>query len=45
MTPELVSLTSPNDEHVILRDKYLYGVKARGAAGYGPFWLAAKCTA
>ena len=45
MAPELVSLTSPNDEHVILRDKYLYGVKARGAAGYGPFWLAAKCTA
>ncbi len=45
MAPEMVSLTSPNDEHVVLRDKYLYGVKARGAAGYGPFWLAAKCTA
>ena len=45
MAPEMVALTSPNDEHVILRDKYLYGVKARGAAGYGPFWLAAKCTA
>ena len=45
MAPEMVALTSPSDEHVILRDKYLYGVKARGAAGYGPFWLAAKCTA
>lgn len=26
-------------------DEFLYGVRARGAAGYGPFWLAAKCTA
>lgn len=43
--PELVSLTSPTDEYVMLRNKFLYGVKARGAAGYGPFWLAAKCTA
>lgn len=42
--PELVSLTSPSDEHVMMRNKFLYGVKARGAAGYGPFWLAAKCT-
>lgn len=43
--PEMVSLTSPTDEHVLMHNKFLYGVKARGAAGYGPFWLAAKCTA
>lgn len=43
--PEMVSLTSPTDEYVMLRNKFLYGVKARGAAGYGPFWLAAKCSA
>lgn len=43
--PEMVSLTAPSDEYVMLRNKFLYGVKARGAAGYGPFWLAAKCTA
>lgn len=26
-------------------DEFLFGVRARGAAAYGPFWLAAKCTA
>lgn len=43
--PEMVALTNPSDEHVMMRNKFIYGVKARGAAGYGPFWLAAKCSA
>lgn len=43
--PEMVALTNPSDEHVMMRNKFVYGVKARGAAGYGPFWLAAKCKA
>jgi phage major head subunit gpT-like protein len=38
-------LTNPNDEHVMMRNKFIYGVKARGAGGFGPFWLAAKCSA
>lgn len=43
--PQMVSLTSPSDAHVVMHDKFLYGVKARGAAGFGPFWLSAKCSA
>jgi len=43
--PEMVMLTNPNDEHVMMRNKFIYGVKARGAGGFGPFWLAAKCSA
>ena len=41
----MVSLTSPSVAHVVMHDKFLYGVKARGAAGFGPFWLSAKCSA
>ena len=32
-------------EHAFKNDEVLYGCRARGVAGYGPFWLAAKCTA
>lgn len=36
--------TTRDSEHAIKEDEVLYAVRARGAAGYGPFWLAAKCT-
>ncbi len=32
---EFQSLTSPNDEHVMFKDEYVYGVRGRGAAGLG----------
>lgn len=38
-------LNKPEDENVFMRDEYLYGVRARGAAGYGPYFLCVKCTA
>jgi phage major head subunit gpT-like protein len=38
-------LNKPDDENVFMRDEYLYGVRARGAAGYGPYFLCIKCTA
>lgn len=34
-----------SSEHAFKNDEALYGARARGVAGYGPFWLAAKCTA
>jgi phage major head subunit gpT-like protein len=45
VAPEFAWLNKPDDENVFLRDEFLYGVRARGAAGYGPYWLAIKCTA
>lgn len=30
------------DENVFSRDEYLFGVRARGAGGYGPWWLAQR---
>jgi len=41
--PEFAALTKPDDENVFRRDEYLYGVRARGAAGLGPWFLAVKC--
>jgi phage major head subunit gpT-like protein len=38
-------LNLPEDENVFMRDEYLYGVRARGAAGYGPYFLCVKNTA
>ncbi len=38
--PEFNALVNPNDENVFMRDEYLYGVRARGAAGFG-FWQTA----
>lgn len=45
LAPTMQQIASEQSEHAIMHDKFVYGVKARGAAGYGPFWLAAKCTA
>jgi phage major head subunit gpT-like protein len=41
--PTFVQKTQMDDETVFWEDEITYGVRARGAAGYGPFWLAAKC--
>jgi phage major head subunit gpT-like protein len=43
--PEFTALTKPDDENVFMRDEYLYGVRARGAAGLGPWFLCVKCVA
>jgi phage major head subunit gpT-like protein len=42
--PEFSYLNRPTDPTVFLQDKYLYGVRARGAAGYGLWWTAARAT-
>lgn len=42
--PMFMSLDE-SSEHAFKNDEALYGARARGVAGYGPFWLAAKCTA
>jgi phage major head subunit gpT-like protein len=36
----LQSLTEDSDEHVFMRDEYIYGVRARANAGYGLWQLA-----
>jgi phage major head subunit gpT-like protein len=43
--PEFAALTKPDDENVFKRDEFLYGVRARGAAGLGPWFLAVRCEA
>jgi phage major head subunit gpT-like protein len=43
--PEFVAKTDSTDDSVFWRKKYHYGVDARGVAGYGPWFLAAKATA
>jgi phage major head subunit gpT-like protein len=45
IAPQFTYLTKPEDQNVFLRDEYLYGVRARCAAGYGPWFMAIKCTA
>ena len=42
---EFVALDSPDDENVFMRRLFYYGVDARGAATYGPWFLMAKATA
>jgi phage major head subunit gpT-like protein len=42
--PSFDYLMNSGDQNVFMRDEYVCGVKARGAAGYGPWWLAAYCT-
>lgn len=42
--PALQALTSPDDPNVFWQRQYVWGVDARGAAGYGPFFLAARAT-
>lgn len=41
-SPEFVEKTNATDDAVFWRRKYHYGVDARGVAGYGPWFLAAK---
>jgi phage major head subunit gpT-like protein len=43
--PQFAQKTRMDDDNVFWDDQIVYGVRARGAAGYGPFWLAAKCKA
>lgn len=45
LAPKMVFKNSDDDDNVFWDDEVVFGVKARGAAGYGPFWLAAKCIA
>jgi len=41
--PKMVFKNAESDDNVFWDDEVVMGVRARGAAGYGPFWLAAKC--
>lgn len=43
--PEFTYITRPDSESVFLRKTYLYGVDARGNAGYALWFLAAKAKA
>ena len=43
--PEFALLTDLSDENVFQRNKFVYGVNARGNAGYGLWFLAAKARA
>lgn len=45
VAPQITNKNSSNDDNVFNDDEIRVGVRARGAAGYGPFWLAAKCNA
>lgn len=40
--PKMTFKNEDNDDNVFWDDEVVMGVKARGVAGYGPFWLAAK---
>lgn len=42
---EFVMRTKPDDPSVFSRHEYLYGVRVRGNAGYGAWFLAARATA
>jgi phage major head subunit gpT-like protein len=44
-TPEFQYLTEGKDENVFMRDEYLYGIRARGNAGYALWFLAARAIA
>lgn len=43
VAPTITNRNSSNDDNVFNDDEIRVGVRARGAAGYGPFWLASKC--
>jgi len=43
--PKFTFKNSDQDDNVFWDDEVVFGVRARGAAGYGPFWLAAKSNA
>lgn len=42
VAPEMTMRFNPEDPHVFDADEFLAGVRARGEAGYGPWWLAAR---
>lgn len=42
VAPTVTNKNSASDDNVFNDDEIRVGVRARGAAGYGPFWLAAK---
>ena len=41
-SPQLVPLTAVNDENVFFNKEFVWGVDARGAAGFGLWFLIAK---
>lgn len=43
--PELVAKTKPTDDNVFFDHQLIWGSDAEGAAGYGPWWLAARAIA
>lgn len=43
--PKVIQKNADNDDNVVWDDEIIAAVRARGCAGYGPFWLAAKCNA
>ena len=43
--PEMTFKNAASDDNVFWDDEVVFGVRARGAIGYGPFWLASKCIA
>ena len=40
--PAIQNTVDDSDSHVFLKDEYLYGIRARGNAGYGFWQLASK---
>jgi phage major head subunit gpT-like protein len=40
----LVSKTAVTDDNVFWQREFIWGIDGRGAAGYGPWWLAIKST-
>lgn len=42
---EFTFLNRPTDANVFMHDEYLFGTRMRGAAGYGPWFLAARAIA
>ncbi len=44
VAPMFQMVTDMQGEHVIINDEFLITVRARGAAGYGLWQMAAKCT-
>lgn len=45
LAPEFQFLNRPTDPNVFLHKEFVFGAYARGAAGYGPYWLMARCEA
>lgn len=42
--PQFVNMAKEDDANVFFHRQYIWGVDARGAGGYGPWWLAVKMT-